>query len=49
MISHAAYERLGARRALTAPATYRLLRELGFAGVAMTDSLGIVRGPWPVR
>ena len=49
MISHAVYERLGDRRALTAPATYRLLRELGFDGVAITDSLGIVRGPWPVK
>ena len=49
MISHAVYERLGDRRALTAPATYRLLRELGFDGVAITDALGIVRGPWPVK
>ena len=49
MISHAVYERLGGRRALAAPATYRLLRELGFDGVAITDSLGIVRGPWPVK
>jgi len=49
MISHAVYEHLGRRRALTAPATYRLLRELGFEGVAITDSLGIVRGPWPVK
>jgi beta-N-acetylhexosaminidase len=49
MISHAVYERLGGRRALTEPATYRLLRRLGFDGVAITDSLGIVRGPWPVK
>jgi beta-N-acetylhexosaminidase len=26
------------------PATYRMLRELGFEGVAMTDSLDVVRG-----
>ena len=26
------------------PATYRLLRDLGFEGVAMTDSLDVVRG-----
>jgi beta-glucosidase-like glycosyl hydrolase len=34
------------------PATYRLLRSLGFRGVAITDSLDIVRDPpadWPVR
>jgi beta-N-acetylhexosaminidase len=49
MISHAAYERFGGRRGVTAPGLYRFLRELGFDGVAITDSLGIVGGPWPVK
>jgi beta-N-acetylhexosaminidase len=48
MVGHALYERLGGR-AVTAPGAYRLLRRLGFQGVALTDSLSIVRGPWPVR
>ena len=46
MVSHAFYERLGGR-ALVRPATYRLLRRFGFRGVVITDSLSIVRGPWP--
>ena len=49
MISHAVYERFGRQRALIRPATYRLLRDLGFEGVAITDSLGIARGPWQLR
>jgi beta-N-acetylhexosaminidase len=48
MLGHALYERLGGR-ALTAPGAYRLLRRLGFEGVAMTDSLSVVQGRWPVR
>jgi beta-N-acetylhexosaminidase len=48
MLSHAFYERFGGRRALTAPGAYRLLRRMGFDGVAITDSLSIVRGRWPV-
>jgi beta-N-acetylhexosaminidase len=49
MVSHAAYERFGGRRGVTSPGVYRFLRELGFDGVALTDSLGIVGGRWPVR
>jgi beta-N-acetylhexosaminidase len=41
MVGHAFY---GTRyRASLEPSTYRLLRSLGFEGVAMTDSLSIVR------
>jgi len=49
MVSHAAYARFGGGRALTKAGTYRLLRRLGFQGVAITDSLGIVGGRWPVK
>jgi beta-N-acetylhexosaminidase len=49
MVSHAFYDRFGGRRALTAPPAYRLLRQLGFEGVAITDSLSVVQGRWPVR
>jgi beta-N-acetylhexosaminidase len=49
MTSHALYDRFGGRRALATPATYRLLRRLGFEGVAITDSLSVVQGVWPVR
>jgi beta-N-acetylhexosaminidase len=44
MTSHAFYPTLGGRfRASLQPATYRLLRSLGFDGVAITDSLSLVR------
>jgi beta-N-acetylhexosaminidase len=46
MVSHAIYPRLGSRRASLEPATYRLLRSLGFRGVAITDSLGILGSPY---
>jgi beta-N-acetylhexosaminidase len=49
MISHALYGRFGGRRGVVAPGAYRLLRRLGFDGVAVTDSLSIVRGRWPVQ
>ena len=49
MLSHALYRAFGGSRALTAPGAYQLLRRLGFRGVAITDSLSIVRGPWPRR
>ncbi len=49
MVGHAAYDRFGGRRGVTSPAVYRFLRELGFEGVAVTDSLGIVGGRWPVK
>ena len=44
MVGHGVYPSLGARRATLEPATYRLLHELGFDGVAITDSLDVVRG-----
>jgi beta-N-acetylhexosaminidase len=46
MVGHAIYPRLGPRRASLEPATYRLLRELGFRGVAITDSLGVLGTPY---
>jgi beta-glucosidase-like glycosyl hydrolase len=51
MVDHAFYRSLGRRRASLEPATYRLLRSAGFRGVAITDSLSIVKHPprdWPV-
>src|SRR5438034_3244979 len=44
MVGHGVYPTLGPRRAALEPAAYRLLRELGFDGVAITDSLDVVRG-----
>jgi beta-glucosidase-like glycosyl hydrolase len=44
MVGHGVYPGLGARRATLEPAAYRLLHELGFHGVAITDSLDVVRG-----
>lgn len=41
MVSHAFYELLGAGRASFNPAAYRLLRRLGFEGVAVTDSVSV--------
>jgi beta-N-acetylhexosaminidase len=52
MTGHAFYRRLGRFRASLEPRTYRLLRSLGFDGVAITDSLDIVgKAPryWPTR
>jgi beta-N-acetylhexosaminidase len=46
MVGHAIYPRLGPRRASLEPATYRLLRRLGFEGVAITDSLGVLGSPY---
>ena len=46
MVGHAIYPRLGSRRASFEPKTYRLLRELGFDGVAVTDSLGVLGSPY---
>jgi beta-N-acetylhexosaminidase len=42
MTGHAFYRRLGRFRASLEPETYRLLRSLGFDGLAITDSLDIV-------
>jgi beta-N-acetylhexosaminidase len=46
MVGHAIYPRLGSRRASLEPETYRLLRRLGFRGVAITDSLGVLGSPY---
>ena len=45
MVNHAFYRRFGPYRALSEPGTYRLLRSLGFDGVAITDSLSLVSNP----
>jgi beta-N-acetylhexosaminidase len=42
MVGHGIYRNLGRLRAVFEPAAYRLLRRLGFEGVAITDSLGIL-------
>jgi beta-N-acetylhexosaminidase len=44
MVGHGVYPELGRRRAVLVPAAYRLLRDLGFRGVAITDSLDVVHG-----
>jgi beta-N-acetylhexosaminidase len=46
MVGHAIYPLFGSRRASLEPSTYRLLRRLGFRGVAITDSLGILGSPY---
>ena len=46
MVGHAIYARLGPRRASFEPKTYELLRRLGFHGVAITDSLGVLGSPY---
>ena len=46
MVGHAIYRKLGSRRASLEPATYELLRDLGFEGVAITDSLGVFGSPY---
>jgi beta-N-acetylhexosaminidase len=42
MVGHGIYANVGRRRAALEPAAYRLLRGLGFDGVAITDSLGVL-------
>jgi len=42
MVGHGLYSNVGRRRAALEPAAYRLLRGLGFRGVAITDSLGVL-------
>jgi beta-N-acetylhexosaminidase len=42
MVGHGIYSNVGHRRAVLDPAAYRLLRSLGFEGVAITDSLGVL-------
>jgi beta-N-acetylhexosaminidase len=44
MVGHGVYPSLGPRRATLEAGTYRLLRGLGFDGLAITDSLNVVRG-----
>lgn len=46
MVGHAIYPRLGPRRASLERETYALLRRLGFRGVAVTDSLGVLGSPY---
>ncbi|HUH15156.1 MAG TPA: glycoside hydrolase family 3 N-terminal domain-containing protein [Gaiellaceae bacterium] len=46
MVGHAIYPRLGPRRASLERKTYELLRDLGFRGVAVTDSLGVLGSPY---
>jgi beta-N-acetylhexosaminidase len=41
MVGHAFYERLGGRRASFSSGAYRLLRSIGFDGVAITDSVSV--------
>jgi len=41
MMSHVTYSALGMRPASLEPAAYRLLRSLGFDGVAVTDAVGM--------
>jgi hypothetical protein len=45
MVNHVFYRSVGRRRASLEPATYRMLRSLGFHGGAVTDSLSIVSHP----
>jgi beta-N-acetylhexosaminidase len=44
MVGHGIYPTLGKRRAVLEPATYELLRGLGFEGVTITDDLDVFRG-----
>jgi beta-N-acetylhexosaminidase len=44
LVGHGVYPSLGPRRATLEAGTYRLLRDLGFDGLAITDSLNVVRG-----
>jgi beta-N-acetylhexosaminidase len=46
MVGHAIYPKLGPRRASFERKTYALLRDLGFDGVAITDSLGVLSSPY---
>jgi beta-N-acetylhexosaminidase len=46
MVGHAIYPQLGPRRASFEPKTYALLRRLGFRGVAITDSIGVLGSPY---
>jgi beta-N-acetylhexosaminidase len=41
MMSHVTYSALGMRPASLEPAAYRMLRSIGFNGVAVTDAVGM--------
>lgn len=45
MVSHAFYSRFGRRRASFSVGAYRMLRRLGFQGVAITDSVSVFGSP----
>jgi beta-N-acetylhexosaminidase len=47
MVGHGVYRKVGPRRASLEAATYRLLRSLGFDGVAITDSLNVLSSADP--
>jgi beta-N-acetylhexosaminidase len=44
MVGHGVYPQIGPRRAALEPRAYELLHSMGFDGVAMTDSLDVVKG-----
>lgn len=44
MVGHAIYPRFGRHPASLSPKAYRLLRDIGFRGVAITDALGVLGG-----
>lgn len=48
MVGHAYYAGHGRRRASFAPEIYRLLRRIGFRGVAITDSVSVFGSRWAV-
>lgn len=48
MVGHAFYPRFGLRRASFSPRAYRLLRSMGFDGVAITDSVSVFGGDYAV-
>ncbi len=47
MVGHGVYRAFGPRRATLEPPAYRLLRGLGFDGVAITDSLNVLNSADP--
>jgi beta-N-acetylhexosaminidase len=47
MVGHGVYRAFGPRRATLEPPAYRLLRGLGFDGVAITDSLNVLSSADP--
>jgi beta-N-acetylhexosaminidase len=47
MVGHGVYGAFGRRRASLEPAAYRLLRNLAFDGVAITDSLNVLSSADP--